>query len=60
MENLMSLPFSMRDSGSALRSQYCRPVGGGSVGAGLDLEGGAVVVMVFADLDFLLDFCLDF
>lgn len=26
MENLTSTPLSMRDSGSAFMSQYCRPV----------------------------------
>lgn len=50
IENLMSLPFSILDSGSALRSQYCRPVGP-STSAALAFAVEAVV-----DLDFLTGF----
>lgn len=52
IENLMSLPFSIRDSGSAFKSQYCRPVGLSSVGFAF-----AVAVVGFEGSACFVDFC---
>lgn len=38
IENLMSLPFSILDSGSAFMSQYCRLVGDGGCASSLDFD----------------------
>lgn len=50
MENLISMPFSNRDSGSAFMSQYWRPSGAG----GVEVVVGLVVDLVVFLVTFLV------
>lgn len=55
IENLMSWPFSIRDSGSAFKSQYWRPVGAEDSVAPLVVESIALGLLALGSFAGLAD-----